>query len=402
MFRFFCRVSSRVSAYAVGVLSQLLVVLLVTACSGTEPLQSALPTLHPIVEYQYESDGIKISVPSADEPRVNQFGVASVEAAKRYLRDGALAWVRERGCVNCHTTGPYMTEVPGLNKWLGEPLDEIHANFVSDIPKEIKAINEVERKGHRYYPRSYYTVWRSAGLAEWDKHVTGKLSDATRRSLEDLFERQSANGSFVTYGEVEVPHITTDFELTLQAARAVAAAPGWLESLDDQELLGKVGRMKDYLRKAEPKNDFDRVLLLQLSHYMPELVSVERRQEAINLLWNKQHFDGGWSTRDMSKLDDWHYTISSKVRKLVEGLPDADQPESDAYMTAFAIVLLRQGGVSSTDPRIQQGIAWLKCEQRESGRWWMHSLYRGNYHFTTYLATCQALKALALCEELPY
>jgi hypothetical protein len=32
----------------------------------------------------------------------------------------------------------------------------------------------------------------------------------------------------------------------------------------------------------------------------------------------------------------------------------------------------------------------------------MHSLYRGNYHYITYIATCQALKALALCGELPH
>jgi len=31
----------------------------------------------------------------------------------------------------------------------------------------------------------------------------------------------------------------------------------------------------------------------------------------------------------------------------------------------------------------------------------MHSLDRGNYHRITYIATCQALKALALCEEFP-
>lgn len=31
----------------------------------------------------------------------------------------------------------------------------------------------------------------------------------------------------------------------------------------------------------------------------------------------------------------------------------------------------------------------------------MHSLYRGNYHFTTYIATAKAMQALAMCDELP-
>ena len=80
-------------------------------------------------------------------------------------------------------------------------------------------------------------------------------------------------------------------------------------------------------------------------------------------------------------------------------LPDAAKPGSDAYMTAFAIVLMKQNGISTSDERIQRGVAWLKKEQRVSGRWWMHSLYRGNYHYITYIATAQALKALLLCGE---
>ena len=119
------------------------------------------------------------------------------------------------------------------------------------------------------------------------------------------------------------------------------------------------------------------------------------------MLSSKQHADGGWSTRDMSALKDWHFEISEFVTDLITGLPDAAKPESDAYMTALAIALMRQGDVPATDERIQRGLAWLRREQRVSGRWWMHSLYRGNYHYITYIATAQALKAFALCGELP-
>ena len=103
---------------------------------------------------------------------------------------------------------------------------------------------------------------------------------------------------------------------------------------------------------------------------------------------------------DFSALNDWHFEISDTVRKLVTNLPDAAKPESDAYMTSLAIVLLRQSNVPVADPRIHRGLAWLRREQRETGRWWMHSLYRGNYHYITYIATAQALKAFDLCGEL--
>lgn len=362
--------------------------------------QAAFAATKPKPEFQYQTDGIQVSLPTADEPKVKAFGAESIKAAARYLDNGAICWVREKTCVNCHTTGPYLSERPALTPLLGKPQDEVLADFIKTVPARVTEQKETEKDGLKYYSGSWTSIWRSIGLAEWDRHVNGKLSDHTERSLHEMLMRQSANGSFVSYGEVEIPHITTDFELTVQAARAVTTAPGWLENLKDVELLARVEKMKKWLRIAEPKNDYDRVLKLQLAHYLPDVVPQSERDTALTLLSSKQHTDGGWSTRDMSALNDWHFKMSDTVVKLITGLPDAAKPESDAYMTAFAIVLMRQNDVPVKDERIQRGLAWLKREQRVSGRWWMHSLYRGNYHYITYIATCQALKALALCDEL--
>jgi len=355
-------------------------------------------------EWQYQLDDVRVSIPSADEPRVKTFGPESLRAAAKYLEVGALSWVRSKTCVNCHTTGPYMSEYTAWSRQFGKPNEEVRANFVKAVPDELKVVKEGDKDGHKHYPGATSSVWRSLGLAEWDRHVTGKLSEATERSLRDMFQRQSGNGAFVSHGEVEIPHITTDFELSLQAARAITAAPGWLAGLKDTDpkdtaLLARVAKLKQWLRTAPPTNDFDRVLKLQLARYLPELVSESERAAALTLLASKQHPDGGWSTRDMSPLDDWHFEMSEKVLELVKGLPDAAHPQSDAYMTSLAIVLMRQTGVPASDPRIQRGLAWLKREQRESGRWWMHSLYRGNYHYITYIATVEAMKALDLCGE---
>ena len=350
--------------------------------------------------FQYELDETQYSIPSADEPRVAEFGTESLRAAAKYLEVGAVSWVRGQACVNCHTTGPYLTDFSSLSDHFGKPNEEVRASFAKAVPKEIEEVQEVNDNGHSYYPSAFFSVWRSAGLAEWDRNVSGQLSDVTDRSLRELFTRQSANGAFVSHGEVEIPHITTDFELSLQAARAITAAPGWLANLKDENLLSRVGKLKDWLKMAPPKNDFDRVLKLQLATYFPECVSQTEREDAMAILTAKQHDDGGWSTRDMSDVKDWHYVMSPKVLTLIKGLPDAAKPESDAYMTALAIVLMRQNDVPASDPRIQRGLAWLKREQRVSGRWWMHSLYRGNYHYTTYIATVEALKAFDLCGEL--
>lgn len=363
---------------------------------------SAAWAQRPKLEFQYQSGDIRVPVPTADEPRVASFGMESVRAAVRYLDDGSTCWVREKSCVNCHTTGPYLSERPALVPQLGVPSDEILADFVGSVPKALREVKETTTKsGYPHMPGAFSAVWRSLGLAEWDKHLTGKTSSHTEQSIRDMFERQWADGSFRSHGEVEIPHITTDLELSLQALRTITAAPGWLSGLTDENLRAKVAKLKEWLGNAEPKNDWDRVLRLQLAHYLPELVTPSQRAAALELLTTKQHSDGGWCTRDFSAVDDWHFEVSDAVRKLITNLPDAESPESDAYMTAFAIVLLRQSEVSAQDVRIRRAVVWLKREQRVSGRWWMHSLYRGNYHFSTYIATCQALKALALCGELP-
>jgi squalene-hopene/tetraprenyl-beta-curcumene cyclase len=377
-----------VSRYMVG-----LFMLLLSSWSAAQPA-AAQP------KYQYESEGILVSLPTADEPKVAHFGSESLLAAAKYVEDGALAWARGRACVNCHTTGPYLVERSAWHKQFGPPSMEVYESFRQAVPDKIEPVKETEKNGHRFYPGTFSAVWRSLGLAEWDLHVNHSTSESTDRSLRDMFERQTQSGAFVSHGEVEIPHITTDFELSLQAVRSVTAAPGWLQSLDDPELAAKVDKLKQWLKTAPPKNDFDRVLKLQLGSMLPELVSPLERQAALDLLTAKQHSDGGWSTRDMSAVEDWHFEMSDYVVELINGLPDAQQPESDPYMTALAVVLLRQAEVPVNDKRIQAGLQWLKQEQRASGRWWMHSLYRGNFHYTTYIATIEALKAFEMCGEL--
>jgi squalene-hopene/tetraprenyl-beta-curcumene cyclase len=352
------------------------------------------PKPKPKPSFQYQTSGVEISIPTAGEAKFSTFDRQNIEAAAKYLEGGAISWVREKNCINCHTTGPYMAERPGLSRYLGMPQSEVRDDFVKCVPDQFDPAKT---------PSGGLggAVWRTLGLAEWDKHISGSVSEATDRSLRDILQRQSANGGFASSGEVEIPHITTDFELSLQAARAITAAPGWLAELQDADLRKRVDKLKEFLQQAKPRNDYERVLRLQLAAMLPQLVSAEEVQAALGLLSDKQHADGGWSLRDMSATDNWRTPMSDTVLKLIASLPDVDRPESDPYMTALAIVLMREVGVPSTDARIQRGIAWLKQEQRVSGRWWMHSLYRGNYHYITYIATAQAMKALALCGELP-
>lgn len=379
-------------------LCRLFIVLLIgpAIASAAEPMKPA---------FQYKSEGIEVPAATADEAKVRTFGPETVRAAARYLDDGAHYWVREKTCLACHSTGVYMVERSALMKQLGRPSEEVLKDFIRSLPKA---------DGKPGDGNAATSVWRSSGLASWDRRVENRLSEHTDRSLRHTLMILPDDNMYDTIKLIEIPYITTRFELTVQAMRAMVTAPGWLANLQDAGLLARVERIKRFLREHPPLNDYELALKLQLANLSPELVSQEEREAAIAMLWRKQLRDGGWSTRRMSDLLQWRVEVHPPTERqpwkeamdptvvaLIRNLPDAANPGSDPYMTAFAIVLLRESGVSASDERIRRGIAWLKENQRSSGRWWMHSLYRGNYNYITYISTAQALRALALCDELP-
>ena len=357
--------------------------------SAAEPLVGRPP--------QYKANNIEIPDANAEEPTLKTF---DQEAAAKYLDDGAVAWTQTYRCIACHTSGTYMAERPALTKTLGPPREELLKYYT--VAVNTQAVS----KGDFWY------VWRALGLAQWDQHVKGELSDDTAAALKEMFSRQQADGTWeMAKRRIQLPHVTSGLELAVQAARAVAAAPGWLENLEDKEQLAGVERLKTYLREQEPRNDYELALLLRVDTLLPDVVTSEERDKAIAMLLRQQQDDGGWSTRRMSAPDNWSPRLDPRLVAHLKSKPDADNPGSDAYMTGLAIVVLRESGIPAEDKRIQRGIAWLKRNQRQSGRWWLESLTfpvrkpgdtpgDKRRHFTTFIATAQAMRALDLCGEL--
>ena len=348
--------------------------------------------------WQYDAGGIQVPAASADEPKI-EFGVASVKAAVKYLDDGALSWTRGRKCIACHSTGVYLAERTQLTRQFGPPQKEVYDVFATTVPDSVP--EPQMRDGKKMYADVIFAVWRTLGLAQWDKHVNGKLSPETEKSIKDLLMRQSDDGLWTTATKVEIPYIRTDYELGLQSLRAIVAAPGWLEKNNDAELKKRVDKLQSALKNAKPANDFERVQRLQLFAIMPSLVSKDEIAAANAILTQMQKSDGGWSTRSFSKTADWGPNITPENIKMIDSEADAADPASDPFMTAFAVVSLRESGTPTDDPRIVRAIAWLKANQRQTGRWWMKSLYKNTQHYITYISTAQVLRALALCNELP-
>src|SRR5579862_7021698 len=178
--------------------------------------------------FQYKSEGIEVSAATPDEPKVKAFGPDTVKAAAKYLDDGSHYWVRQKSCLACHSTGVYMLERSVLTKQLGKPSEEVLNDFIKSVPKDT---------GKPGDGNAATSVWRSAGLASWDKYVTGKLSEHTERSLRHTLMILPDDAMYGTIKLIEIPYITTRFELTVQAMRAFVTAPGWLASLKEPELV---------------------------------------------------------------------------------------------------------------------------------------------------------------------
>jgi squalene-hopene/tetraprenyl-beta-curcumene cyclase len=60
--------------------------------------------------------------------------------------------------------------------------------------------------------------------------------------------------------------------------------------------------------------------------------------------------------------------------------------------------VLRQAGLPAAHPALRKGVAWLKANQRASGRWFTRSLNTDRAHYISHAGTAFALLALKACE----
>jgi squalene-hopene/tetraprenyl-beta-curcumene cyclase len=344
----------------------------------------------PANAFQYQFESITIPPATADEPVRES---VALQPALDYLENGALAWIGSRKCISCHTNGTYLVTRPAMSARLGRPNDTIRQHAVSSL--EQFAAKSPEQQQRSTAPAQ--AIYMAAGLAEWDAHVSKKLSPETEQALATMFRIQRDNG---TWGSLECwpPYESSAYHLATVAAMAVGTAPGWLDNLKDEALLAGVEKLKTYLRTTTPKQDYDRMLLLWAAARLPGLVDDDTKKELVSMIWKKQQPDGGWSIRNFGEPEQWgNGNRAAKLR----AEPEFAAPQSDGHQTGLAIIVLRESGIAASDPRIQKGIHWLLTNQRESGRWWTRSLNTEKWHFITYSGTAFPLLALSLCDALP-
>lgn len=334
---------------------------------------------------QYSWEGREVPAAGNDEPRQE---IASMAKADEYLRLGALGWKQAKNCVSCHTTGTYLLVRPQLTATLGRPLNEIRDLFVA----------ELRDKELRYREHTLKTldpakvVYIAAGLVNWDKYVTAHASPETDQALSLMMALQLEAGNWAN-ATCWPPLESDGFHVAAIAAIAVGSTKEWKNRIENADA---IARLRHYLRTTLPAHDYSRTLLLWAATKLPDLLSAEEKAGLVEMIWRHQRPDGGWSLRTFAAPESWGSGIRAKK---LRAEPDFGNFASDGHQTGLALIVLQESGIASSDPRIRQGIQWLKLNQRESGRWWTRSLNTDNYHFITYSGTAYPLLALALAGE---
>ena len=304
-----------------------------------------------------------------DEPLRGEF---SLDAAVACLDDAALTWQRDKKCFACHSNYAFLETRP-LVSWKTPVHDELRAK-----------LEELAANPRQVSFRVMEGVMAACVLAQNDALTTGKLHPVTRQSLDYMWTLQRADGGFDWEKSNQPPSEIDDHFGATMAVIGVGVAPdGYAATPTARAGLDKI---RQYLMHTPPVNLHQRSMLLLGSLHVDGMMTEAERKTLVADLFAVQKQDGGWN---IVSLGNWQRH---------DGKPD-DTQSSDGYGTGFSIYVLRQAGVPADDPRIQAGIAWLKANQRASGRWFTRSQWEDSRHYLSRQGTAFAIRALVACGE---
>ena len=304
-----------------------------------------------------------------DEPLRGEF---SLNAAVRFIDNAALNWQEDRKCFACHTDYAFLFTRP-LVSWKTPVHEAIRSKleYLAEHPRDVKF-------------RVTEAVMAASVLAQNDALTTGKLHPTTRKAMDRMWSMQREDGGFDWLKSNQPPSEVDDHYGVTVAAIGVGVAPdGYAETPAAKAGLDKI---REYFKNNPPANLHQRAMLLLASLEVAGIMTEAERQQLVQELFALQKPDGGWA---LVTLGNWERS-DGKLQ---------DRESSDGYGTGFAVYVLRRTGVPANEPRIQQGIGWLKAHQRLSGRWFTRSLWKDQKHYLTHAGTAYAILALAICGE---
>lgn len=314
----------------------------------------------------------------ADEPPADSF---SFDNAVAFSDNAARYWSQTYNCVTCHTNGTYLMTRAEIDTTAPAYLET--RTFARNY---LAPYLDNTRQPRGQHGAIEGMVATAAALAVSDMKTTGELDDITIRALDQLWTTQDAKGHWPEWLKCHWGPYESDDHF---GPSLVAVAVGQLPAEYREQPLASAGiaRLKSYLSSSVPTNSHQKAMLLWADARWDDLIDDELRATWTNDILSLQHDDGGWALIDLGD-DSWKR----------EDDKEQDQ-QSDGYATGFVIFTLRQAGVPQDDEALQRGLAWLKANQRESGRWFTRSPRRDRHHFISHAGTHFAAAAIHLMEH---
>lgn len=341
----------------------------------------------------------------ADEPLAAKF---SLERAAQSMDTTARHWQNTRKCAACHTLPPYLMARPYLASVSPEP-PEVRQFFETVVEKRLEAEPALPKDGV-----TAVVIEVATALAFHDRATTGKLHPRTREALDRMWTLQRADGGWDWPYRDTPPLKSSDdhFGVTMAALGAGVAPEDYAKSKAAQAGLAGI---RKFLKANPPTSLHQKAMLLWASAHVADLLSPEDKKQTVKELAAAQRPDGGWSMAGLieNPTDPGRQSEAGREARMQKGhgtdfLTYVGRDKvyksslvSDGYATGLTLYVLRQAGVPQDDPRIRRGVAWLKGNQRESGRWFTPSQAWHTQHLISNAGTAFAVLALHACGEIP-
>jgi hypothetical protein len=298
-----------------------------------EPPESDAAATAPL----YDPSRLAIPTPIGPTPVTTEAIRAAVMRTLPLLQQVSAAFVRQTGCASCHHNSlvSLATAAARAHGFLAdEALTKPAASF---MPPYLESWRERALQNIPIAGGADTVSYLLVGMAA-DGYAPDAASDAQAIGLA---RRQQIDGHWALQS-LRPPIESNDIEVTAMSMRAVQLfAPPTRHA----ETTKAVDRARAWLEKAVPLETEEvafKLLGLTWAGAQKPVVSTAARE-----LMAAQRDDGGWS--------------------------QSERRASDAYATGQALVALRESGISSSDPAIRRGVAFLLRTQFEDGTWFVES-----------------------------
>jgi squalene-hopene/tetraprenyl-beta-curcumene cyclase len=295
-------------------------------------------------------------------------------------------------CVSCHTQATYALARPLLRKQLTEsnPSPQEQAMLAS-VEKRVRAWKDMKPfysdalygTGKEVESRNAESVLNAVILSSYDN---GTISDTTRIAFDNAWALQSQTGpdagAWVWQNFDYTPWESKESQYHWAALMAVALGE---ECRGDEQAGDRGGEsycsqptiaphlkllIKYLSTHYEAQPLVNKVVALWADKSFPGVVTHKESDALVANLNRLQHADGGWSLTD---LGSWQRRDKTPL-----------ETRPDGYATGLIVLVLEErAGITTGDPHVAHGVAWLKVNQdKTTGAWPAWSLNK-NRDLTT-------------------